>query len=70
MTEQKALPCPFCGGTEDRQETSQGFKWGAVVCSLCTAQGPEVRTSYGKPEEWRADAVAEWNRRAASVEAV
>ena len=62
-------PCPFCGETSTTQIATQGEKWGALVCTDCGAYGPEVRTNYDKPETWRADAVAAWNRRADHTEA-
>lgn len=60
--------CPFCGGDDvvtvlDRE---QGQKWGFAGCNSCAARGPEVRTGYDTADEapWRAEAIAEWNRRA------
>lgn len=59
-------PCPFCGETPDIEseltfQSNQGTKWGFVVCCC---QGPEVRTGYGPLEDWREDAIEEWNTRA------
>lgn len=61
-------PCPFCGGTDIAisVDENQGNKWGSAVCYSCSAVGPEVRTGYETYPEasWRAEAAAEWNRRA------
>lgn len=58
------LPCPFCGGNkiEPHQEFERA-KWGRMMCAECGAMGPDVRTGYAGPEEWRDEATAEWNRR-------
>lgn len=64
------LSCPFCGHVptdEDANfETNQGTKWGFLVCPQCCAMGPEVRTGYGPPATWKAEAIAAWNRRAST----
>jgi hypothetical protein len=65
MTE-KLKPCPFCGRTPDTDspdtfKTVEGHKFGAVAC--CRV-GPEVRTFYALPEEWRGKAIKAWNERA------
>lgn len=66
MSDVHIKPCPFCGAIPDVdnpntfQETD-GPKWGAVVCC---GTGPEVRTGYGPVEDWRDDAIDEWNKRA------
>ena len=61
-------PCPFCGGADIAisVDENQGNKWGSAVCFSCSAVGPEVRTGYETYPEasWRAEAAAEWNRRA------
>ena len=66
-------PCPFCGGTDIAisVDENQGNKWGSAVCYSCSAVGPEVRTGYETYPEasWRAEAAAEWNRRASPVDA-
>lgn len=63
-------PCPFCGSEAIQQvETDGPAKWGTIRCGGCGAQCGEVRTGYDKPETWRADAIEEWNRRAAPVAA-
>lgn len=61
----KIKPCPFCGLTpniddESSFRSSQGGKWGNVVCCC---EGPEVRTNYKPLESWKEDAIKEWNRR-------
>ena len=61
-------PCPFCSETSTAQITTQGEKWGALICTDCGAYGPEVRTNYDKPGTWRADAVEAWNRRVTLTE--
>ena len=65
-------PCPFCGYDEIQitVDENQGTKWGRAVCFSCNAVGPEVRTGYDKSFEapWRAEAAAEWNRRASDTE--
>ena len=64
-------PCPFCGA--DLVETYGGstFRWMYAGCAECGAQAGEVRVQTlgdGDKEQWlaaaRADALAEWNRRA------
>ena len=65
-------PCPFCGYDKIQitADENQGYKWGRAVCICCNAVGPEVRTGYDKSFEapWRAEAAAEWNRRASDAE--
>ena len=65
-------PCPFCGYDKIQitADENQGYKWGRAVCICCNAVGPEVRTGYDKSFEapWRAEAKAEWNRRASDAE--
>ena len=63
------LPCPFC--TEGKTVSNyfdheQGDKWGYASCDACGARGPEVRTRYDRNDnaQWRAEAIAAWNRRA------
>lgn len=58
--------CPFCGTipVDGRHETSQGGKWGAVVCPDCGCVGPEVRTKYRGADSWGGAADEAWNRRA------
>lgn len=62
-------PCPFCGSSlrpQTLMDQEQGMKWGYAYCGECGARGPEVRTQYdaGTLAPWRAEAIAEWNRRA------
>lgn len=62
-----AKPCPFCGKIPDLANDSsfwldEAGKWGAIQC-CCV--GPEVRTGYLPIAEWMADALSEWNKRAA-----
>ena len=64
-TQAALLPCPFCGEVPDVNDpytfqADQGDKWGHIVCCC---NGPEVRTGYGPLEEWKADAIREWNTR-------
>lgn len=64
-----AKPCPFCGGTVEVESDLyfreiEGYKWGAVVCACCEAQGPSVRTGYASWKIWRESALKEWNQRA------
>lgn len=54
--------CPFCGYTPNDFITTQGEKWGAVVCGVCGCCGPEVRTGYHE-SNWHEDAVKKWNKR-------
>ena len=66
----KRLPCPFCGhpNATPEPDTSQGYKWGQLVCDSCAAKGPEVRTNYLEPEYWSEDAIKEWNSRPGDAE--
>ena len=60
----KNKPCPFCGSSNiDFQFGTNSSKWGAVICSRCGVQGPEVRTNYDASENapWHEDALREWN---------
>ena len=61
----RALPCPFCGGAGEPQFENRipRGKWAFIECVGCGAKGPDVRTGYADIEEWRDDAVKEWNRR-------
>ena len=74
MSNEELLPCPFCGGADIAisVDENQGNKWGSAVCFSCSAVGPEVRTGYETHPEasWRAEAAAEWNRRASPPEDV
>ena len=59
------LPCPFCGNIPLRPGCYRGDaetlpKWGWVECG-CGARAGDVRTGYEGPEEWGAEADAEWN---------
>jgi glutaredoxin len=69
MTE-KLKPCPFCGRTPDADspgtfKTVEGHKFGAVACCR---NGPEVRTFYALPEEWRDKAIKAWNERGRNIQ--
>lgn len=56
--------CPFCGVLPQPYFiTTQGQKYGNFMCLNCFACGPEVKTSYCTDEEWKDDAVNEWNKR-------
>ncbi len=60
---EELLPCPFCGGTEQRichEETRWPVKHYHWVQCWCegAASGPKAQT--------KADAIAAWNRRASS----
>lgn len=70
MTQQRAeemssereelLPCPFCGGECAEVElVNEEYQWKRVLCWDCDA------TSRPRPTE--AEAIAAWNRRAASL---
>ena len=64
--EPEVKPCPWCGSTmPPTQRETDGAKWGALTCAECSAIAPEVRTGYGPPETWYADALAAWNERRA-----
>ncbi len=58
-------PCPFCGTTpgDGRHQSTQGDKWGSVVCECCGCVGPEVRTQYREAAEWGDAADEAWNDR-------
>lgn len=47
------LPCPFCGGNQQRVKHSG--RWGWFVSCSCAAVGPSSET--------REQAVARWNER-------
>lgn len=47
------LPCPFCGGTEQRVKSSE--RWGWFVSCSCAAVGPSARS--------RDEAIIAWNCR-------
>ena len=52
------LPCPFCGGNQQRVKHSG--RWGWFVSCSCAAVGPSSGT--------REDAVARWNERREPVQ--
>ena len=58
-------PCPFCGTHAPIAEldSSQGNKWGSIVCGCCGAKGPDVRTDYTPDGPWVEDAIETWNER-------
>lgn len=69
MSEEKLLPCPFCGGearlTYDF-ETGHGYciKEHMVRCERCGARGGLTSDYYGGTEdELREKAVEKWNMR-------
>jgi len=69
---QMALPCPFCGGKDISTHEGSSFRWHVAECMTCGAQGSEVRrqtVGQGTTDLWikqaAADAIAEWNTRAA-----
>lgn len=59
------LPCPFCG--EQCAVLNEDIKWAGYQPSCL-----EVRTGYdSSPDaEWRAEALAAWNRRAPDLTAI
>ena len=63
MTAPTLLPCPFCGEVPKIENITfcAATKWGAVHC-CCV--GPEVRTGYRDVDQWRDEAIEEWNIRA------
>lgn len=69
IDQQPVKPCPWCGEVPAIEERAfvytDGFKWGALACC---GTGPEVRTGYESWESWKADAIKEWNDRAADKE--
>ena len=68
MSDDKPLPCPFCGNNTvyTAVDAGQGNKWGFAHCGQCGAQSGDVRTGYDEALDapWRAEAIAEWNNRA------
>jgi len=71
-TEQKPLPCPFCGCTNVILQQGSTFRWRVLECVDCGARCGEVRVQTigdGSPSEWElkvaADAIDEWNKRPA-----
>lgn len=72
----KPLPCPFCGGTDIATHEGTSFRWHVAECMTCGAQGSEVRRQtlgQGTTDLWieqaAADAIKEWNTRAAIEQA-
>lgn len=66
----KALPCPFCGGTDIIIGEGSSFRWRVAHCA-CGVIGPDVRIQTmgsGTQAEWeeraQADAIEAWNKRA------
>ena len=57
MSEEKLLPCPFCGRPARQRDISESFANGWVGCQYCKVFIDWLKN--GKP-----DAVAAWNRRA------
>ena len=55
LPEPELLPCPFCGGTDIREEIHEGYIVG--VCHTCGAKGPDARATFALV--WQ----AAWNRR-------
>lgn len=61
-------PCPFCGEVPDVDNPATfrhevGDRWAAIVCCIV---GPEIRAGIYTPlEEWKDEAIAAWNERAA-----
>lgn len=71
MSDNKPLPCPFCGKTGLNFSEGSTFRWLAYWCWGCGI-GSETRMQTmgdGTLEEWREsaeqDAIAAWNTRAA-----
>lgn len=62
-----ALPCPFCAGQDLTLHFGTSNTYGFVVCYVCAARGPAVRTEWKKEEAWAARAIDEWNRRTAAA---
>lgn len=61
MSNEKLLPCPFCGEHCATLEINQGDKWAHYEPSCL-----EVRTGYIVKNEnapWRKDAIKAWNTR-------
>jgi Lar family restriction alleviation protein len=59
----KVAPCPFCGHVGlDFNEEGSTFRWAYADCAGCGASTGEVR----KHADWRQDAIAAWNTRAAA----
>jgi len=44
-------PCPFCGETDIRIATDDGFRWYFALC-VCGARGPEERGPDAPVESW------------------
>lgn len=62
----KPLPCPFCGSNEGLSfDDGSTYRWGLASCIGCGATAGEVRRSYQNGDAWHADAIEEWNTRAA-----
>jgi len=46
------LPCPFCGGKEVEEGTSEDGVDLVVICHDCGACGPPADSIAGAREEW------------------
>jgi Lar family restriction alleviation protein len=46
------LPCPFCGGKEVEEGTSEDEVDLVVICHDCGACGPPADSIAGAREEW------------------
>lgn len=57
-------PCPFCGHVGISFGEGSTYRWGIVQCNGCEA----TRGDFRKIENWKAQAVADWNERAADAQ--
>lgn len=65
-TDPAPLPCPFCGCADGLSfEDGSNYRWGLATCVGCGATTGEVRRAYPDDGAWHADAIKEWNTRAA-----
>lgn len=64
MTNEKLLPCPFCGGEARLDFDADGTGMCRVACQACDTEGPSVHISSCMKEEYaRDEAVELWNTR-------
>lgn len=61
MSDEKLLPCPFCGAAEPLLIRRPAF----IVCSRCSTEGPIIEDEDWGDQRWLTATIAAWNRRTA-----